>query len=53
MRDRIAADVRSVAGDPVLAERLKAIGQAVRVGTTADFVAMIAEQREMIRRIAK
>jgi tripartite-type tricarboxylate transporter receptor subunit TctC len=53
VRDRIAADVRSVAGDPVLAERLKAIGQAVRVGTTADFVAMIAEQREMIRRIAK
>jgi tripartite-type tricarboxylate transporter receptor subunit TctC len=53
LRERIAADVRGVAGDPVLAERLKAIGQAVRVGTTGDFVAMIAEQRDMIARIAK
>jgi tripartite-type tricarboxylate transporter receptor subunit TctC len=53
LRDRIAADVRSVAADPVLGERLKAIGQAVRVGTTADFVAMIDAQRAMIARIAK
>jgi tripartite-type tricarboxylate transporter receptor subunit TctC len=53
LRERIAADVRAVAADPVLAERLSAIGQAVRVGTTADFVAMINEQREMIARIAK
>ena len=53
LRDRIAADVRAVAADPAMAERLNAIGQAVRVGTTQDFVAMITEQRGKIARIAK
>jgi len=53
LRDRIAADVRAVAADPALAERLKTIGQAVRVGTTQEFVAMIAEQRAKIARIAR
>ena len=53
LRDRIAADVRAVAADPALGERLNAIGQAVRVGTTQDFVAMITEQRGKIARIAK
>ena len=53
LRDRIAADVRAVAADPALAERLNAIGQAVRVGTTQDFVAMITAQRGKIARIAK
>src|SRR5262249_322820 len=52
LRDRIAADVRAVAADPALGERLNAIGQAVRVGTTQDFVAMITEQRGKIARIA-
>jgi tripartite-type tricarboxylate transporter receptor subunit TctC len=53
LRERIAADVRAVATDPVLAERLKAIGQAVRVGTTAEFIAMIDEQRGKIAGIVK
>ena len=53
LRQRIAADVRAVATDPVLGERLKAIGQAVRVGTTADFIAMIDEQRGKIARIVR
>src|SRR5262245_38198921 len=53
LRQRIAADVRAVATDPVLAERLKAIGQAVRVGSTADFIAMIDEQRAKITRIVR
>jgi tripartite-type tricarboxylate transporter receptor subunit TctC len=53
LRDRIAADVRAVATDPVLAERLKAIGQAVRVGTTVEFIAMIDEQRGKIARIVR
>jgi len=42
-----------VAADPVVAERLAAIGRAVRVGTTADFVAMIEEQRGKIASIAR
>jgi tripartite-type tricarboxylate transporter receptor subunit TctC len=53
LRDRIAADVRAVAADPALAQRLNAIGQAVRVGTTDEFVAMINEQRAKIARIAQ
>lgn len=53
LRERIAADVRAVGGDPELAKRLDAIGQAVRVGTTADFVAMIDEQRTKIAAIVK
>jgi len=53
LRERIAEDVRAVAGDPAIAERLAAIGQAVRVGTTAEFVAMIDEQREKIAGIAQ
>jgi tripartite-type tricarboxylate transporter receptor subunit TctC len=48
LRDRIAADVRAVAADPVLNERLINLGQAVRVGSTADFIAMIDEQRTKI-----
>jgi len=53
LRDRIAADVRAVADDPALGQRLNAIGQAVRVGTTEDFVAMIDEQRSKIAGIVK
>lgn len=53
LRDRIAADVREVARDPALGERLRALGQAVRTGTTADFVAMIDEQRTKIAGIAQ
>lgn len=53
LRDRIAADVRGAAEDPVLAQRLNSIGQAVRVGTTEDFVSMIDEQRTKIAAIVK
>jgi len=53
LRDRIAGDVRAVAADPAVAERLAAIGQGVRVGTTADFIAMIEEQRAKIAGIAR
>lgn len=52
LRDQIAADVRAVV-DPTLEQRLNSIGQAVRVGTTADFVSMIEEQRTKISAIAK
>jgi tripartite-type tricarboxylate transporter receptor subunit TctC len=53
LRDRIAEDVRAVAADPAVAERLAGIGQALRVGTTAEFVAMIEEQRAKIAGIAR
>ena len=52
LRDRIAADVRAVA--PAMpADRLVALGQVVRVGTTADFVAMIADQRARVTAIIR
>jgi tripartite-type tricarboxylate transporter receptor subunit TctC len=50
LRDRIAADVRAVALD-MPNERLVGLGQAVRVGTTADFVAMIKDQRNRARAV--
>ena len=52
LRDRIAADVRAVA-PKMPADRLMALGQVVRVGTTADFVAMIADQRTRVKAIAQ
>lgn len=52
LRERIAADVRTVA--PTLpADRLTALGQVVRAGTTADFVAMLADQRARVKAIAQ
>jgi len=50
LRDRIAADVRAVAPD-MPAERLNNLGQIVRVGTTADFVAMIKDQRARVQAV--
>jgi tripartite-type tricarboxylate transporter receptor subunit TctC len=50
LRDRIAADVRAVAPD-LPAERLAGLGQIVRAGTTADFVAMIDDQRARVRAV--
>jgi len=53
LRDKIAADVRAVAADPVLKERLANLGQALRTGSPADFAAMIEEQRAKIAAIAQ
>ena len=52
LRDRIAADVRAV-GPQMPHERLQSLGQMVRVGTTADFLAMIEDQRAMARAVVK
>ena len=43
-RERIAADVKLVVSDPVVAERLTATGQIVSPGTPAEFAAAIDEQ---------
>jgi tripartite-type tricarboxylate transporter receptor subunit TctC len=50
LRDRIAADVRAVAPS-IPAERLASMGQVVRVGSTADFIAMIEDQRAQTRKV--
>jgi tripartite-type tricarboxylate transporter receptor subunit TctC len=44
VRERIAADVRTQASDPVLAERMTATGQIVNPGSPAEFAAAIDEQ---------
>jgi tripartite-type tricarboxylate transporter receptor subunit TctC len=52
LRDRIAADVRAVAPD-LPNDRLVKLGQVVRVGSTADFAAMIDDQRTRVRAIVE
>ena len=48
LRERIAADVLVIGSDSTINERVANLGSAVRVGTTADFVAAIEEQRAKI-----
>ena len=53
LRDRIAADIRTIALDPELKSRLESIGQTLRVGTPAEFAAAIEVQRVWATEIAK
>jgi tripartite-type tricarboxylate transporter receptor subunit TctC len=52
LRDRIAADVRAVAPE-LPADQLVRMGQVVRVGATADFLAMIEDQRNRVAAVVK
>ena len=52
LRDQIAADVRAVAPE-LPADRLVSLGQVVRVGSTADFAAMIADQKNRVAAVVK
>jgi tripartite-type tricarboxylate transporter receptor subunit TctC len=52
LRDRIAADVRAVAPE-LPAERLLGLGQVVRVGTTDDFLKMLADQRARVLAVVR
>jgi tripartite-type tricarboxylate transporter receptor subunit TctC len=53
LSDRISANVRSVAADPMLVERLAAAGQVVRGSTPAEFATAIEEQRAQIEAIVR
>ena len=53
LRDRIASDVRAVANDPNIRERLAAVGQAARPGTAAEFAALLYENRRRLADLAK
>jgi tripartite-type tricarboxylate transporter receptor subunit TctC len=53
LRDRIAADLRVIAGEPALVVRLTAIGQIARATTPAEFSSMIEAQRVQIADIVK
>jgi tripartite-type tricarboxylate transporter receptor subunit TctC len=52
-RDRIAADIKAVAADPVIAERLAATAQVNAAGTGADLAASIEEQAAQLAATAK
>jgi tripartite-type tricarboxylate transporter receptor subunit TctC len=53
LRDRIASDVRVVASEPGLRERLAGAGQTARPGTAADFAALLEEHRRRLADLAK
>jgi tripartite-type tricarboxylate transporter receptor subunit TctC len=53
LRNRIAADVATVATDPLVTARLTATAQVVNPGTPAEFAAAIDEQRAKMALIAQ
>jgi tripartite-type tricarboxylate transporter receptor subunit TctC len=53
VRAHIADDIRAVAGDPVIVQRLMATGQIVSPGNGAEFAASIAQQRAQVAAVAK
>jgi tripartite-type tricarboxylate transporter receptor subunit TctC len=53
LRERIAADVRAVAADPIIGERLAVTGQILNVGGPVEFGAATDEQRAKIAMFAK
>ncbi len=53
VRARIADDIRAVAGEPAIVEKLTATGQIVSPGNGAEFAASIAQQRAQVAAVAK
>jgi len=53
VRAHIADNIRAVAGDPVIVQRLMATGQIVSPGNGAEFAASIAQQRAQVAAVAK
>jgi tripartite-type tricarboxylate transporter receptor subunit TctC len=53
LRDRIAADIRAVAAEPKLVERLAGTGQIVHASSAAEFAGAIADQRARIESITR
>jgi tripartite-type tricarboxylate transporter receptor subunit TctC len=53
VREKVAADVIAVANEPAVQERLAAIGQTVHTGTSAEFTAFLAANRERLMVLAR
>ena len=53
LRERLAADVRAIASDRAIQERLLKMGSVARGSTPAEFVAVIEEQRTKIAAITR
>ena len=50
VRDRIAADIREVVGDPQIELKLSATGQVVNPGTPAEFAAALEDQGATVKK---
>ena len=53
LRDRIASDVRAIASDPAIGERLAAVGQAARAGSSSEFATLLDQYRRRLADLAK
>jgi tripartite-type tricarboxylate transporter receptor subunit TctC len=53
LRERIAADVREAANDPLIVDRLTATGQMLNLGSAAEFATAIDMQRATVAAAAK
>jgi tripartite-type tricarboxylate transporter receptor subunit TctC len=53
LRERIAADVRAIAADPAIQERLTKMGATAHGSTPAEFAAAIEQQRSKVAAIAR
>jgi tripartite-type tricarboxylate transporter receptor subunit TctC len=53
LKEKIAADVKAVAADGVIAERLKATGQVINLGGPGEFTDAIEAQRAIIAATVK
>ncbi len=53
LKEKIAADIKSVAADGAIGERLKATGQVINVGGPKDFADSIEEQRAKVAATVK
>jgi tripartite-type tricarboxylate transporter receptor subunit TctC len=53
LKEKIAADVRAVAADGSIGERLKSTGQVINVGGPKEFAEAINEQRANVAAVAK
>jgi tripartite-type tricarboxylate transporter receptor subunit TctC len=53
VRDRIAADIRTIAAEPEVIARLSATGQVVNPGSPAEFAAALADQRAAVAAIGE
>jgi tripartite-type tricarboxylate transporter receptor subunit TctC len=53
VRDRIAADVRTVVSDPEVETKLSATGQVVNPGTPAEFTAALEDQLRTVKQIGE
>ena len=53
VRERIAADIRTIAAEPDVVSRLSATGQVVNPGTPAEFAKALADQTAAVMAIGK